>query len=60
MGNTSIGMQVFSSALRASTYKHSNRHKPPLRVKVICNLGFNCVGWHLYGIIFTMIKIKLT
>jgi len=29
MENTSIGMQAFNSALRASTYKHSNRHKPP-------------------------------
>jgi len=29
MGNTSIGMQAFSSTLRASTYKHSNRHNPP-------------------------------
>jgi len=32
MGNTSIGVQAFNSTLRASTYKHSNRHKPPLKV----------------------------
>jgi len=44
MGNTSIGMQAFNSQLWASTYKHSTDTIPPLRVKVICNLGFNCVG----------------
>jgi len=53
MGNTSIGMQAFSSTLRASTYKHSNRHNPPLKVKsdlgvrsLLCGVTFVWYNFH--------------